>query len=226
MIEANDLSIQDHEILIHHQLLMILKQHNPLYVGGYVRDCLLKLKPKDCDIVIPKLTDDLIQELSQNNWTIKQTGKGVPIYIISKSYIYREYKTFNGQQLLVKSKAKNYHIELLEYRNESLLNDALARDITINALYLNPFTFEIIDPTNKGIKDLNNETIRLVNGEQSILDDLLRIARIYRFSNKFNFEIEKNTLSFCRINFDKMLKEINSDRIRAEFDKIIYKKDT
>ncbi len=88
-------------------------------------------------------------------------------------------------------------------------------------MYCNPFTGEILDPSKKGLLDLNNKIIRLCNNQKTLTNDYLRIMRIYRFAIQYKFNIDKNTLTLCRKLFDKMIKESSSERIRSELDKML-----
>jgi tRNA nucleotidyltransferase (CCA-adding enzyme) len=92
------------------------------------------------------------------------------------------------------------------------LEDALRRDITINALFYNVHTRSVEDLTNKvsfvlpeqllplrryvpqGLNDLRNGTIRTpLPPRETFLDDPLRILRCIRFASKFGYNIDSTT---------------------------------
>ena len=103
----------------------------------------------------------------------------------------------------------------------TILEDAQRRDFTINALYYNPWNGLVIDPTEKGLLDLQAKTIRF-NGkaENRVKEDLLRIFRAYRFASQLNFEIDKKSLKACRTYFEDACKQVSSQRILIEVEKM------
>lgn len=104
----------------------------------------------------------------------------------------------------------------------TMMDDALRRDFTINALYYDPFTDEVLDPTGRGLMDLRDKMIRF-NGKPKdrITEDLLRIMRCYRFSAVLGFTIEPKALKICRTYFNEMCSKISGERIRLEVEKMI-----
>lgn len=70
------------------------------------------------------------------------------------------------------------------------MEDALRRDITINALFYNIHTHQVEDFTGKGLSDLENGIVRTpLQPVQTFLDDPLRILRVIRFASRFNYKI-------------------------------------
>ena len=81
------------------------------------------------------------------------------------------------------------HPNKIKFTN-SLKEDVLRRDITINALYMDK-DLNVIDYVN-GKEDINNKIIKMIgNPETRISEDPLRIIRILRFQLETNFKIEK-----------------------------------
>lgn len=104
----------------------------------------------------------------------------------------------------------------------TIKEDAERRDFTINSLYMNPWTGEILDPTHRGLQDIKDKLIRFNgNVKNRIKEDKLRIMRCYRFSMQLGFEIDKKTLKACRSYFDLMTKEVSSTRIMNEIEKMV-----
>ncbi|MES2663342.1 MAG: polynucleotide adenylyltransferase PcnB, partial [Pseudomonadota bacterium] len=75
----------------------------------------------------------------------------------------------------------------------TLLEDAWRRDFTINALYIDPVSFKVFDPTN-GLNDIEQKTIRII-GKPLVRfrEDPVRILRAVRFAGKLSFRIESAT---------------------------------
>lgn len=100
--------------------------------------------------------------------------------------------------------------------------DAIRRDFTINTLMMNIETGEILDPTGKGIADLNKGVIRSANPniQQMLIDDPLRFIRALRFSMTKDFIIDDELINAMFENRHK-LSMISKERIREELDKML-----
>lgn len=187
-------------------------------VGGCVRDILLDKQPADFDIVLNGDLDTITQILIQNDWTVSETGKVFLVLKASKGgesfdiALYRKDGTYLDGRRPEKTDVG------------TLLEDAQRRDFTINALYLNPFTSVVLDPTGKGMADLKNKTIRFVGkAKERILEDQLRILRAYRFCSTLDFSMDKQTLKACRTYFSLMVEKVDAMRLMNEIEKMSFK---
>lgn len=184
-------------------------------VGGCVRNMLLNKTPKDFDIVCKLDLDELISVLKDNNWKVSEAGKQFLVLIASK----------NNQQFEISLYRKD-GTYLDGRRPESVsvgnINTcAYRRDFTINALYFNPFTQELLDPTGKGIQDINNKIIRFIGKPtERINEDFLRVFRAYRFSSQLGFRLESKTHKACRTHFEVACKTVSAQRILVEVEKM------
>lgn len=184
-------------------------------VGGCVRDMVLGKTPKDFDLVTDCDLDKLKPMLIDNGWAITDAGINFLVTIASK----------NGEQfeIAVYRKDGTYsdgrHPDSVEIGD--INSDAERRDLTINALYFDPFTGEFTDPTKLGMNDIKNRIVRM-NGraDDRIKEDKLRIMRVYRFSNQLQFNIEKRTLKACRKYFGDMCSQVPYERIKNEIEKM------
>lgn len=139
-------------------------------VGGYVRDLLLKIESSDIDLVTNAKPDELESLFSKDN--INCVGTNFKVTIINNI----EVATYRKDYYL------GYHDTLVDVGYADTIEEDLARrDLTINAMALNPFTDEIIDPFG-GKKDLKDRLIKFV-GEpyKRIQEDPIRILRACRF---------------------------------------------
>jgi tRNA nucleotidyltransferase (CCA-adding enzyme) len=65
--------------------------------------------------------------------------------------------------------------------------DAMRRDLTVNALFYNINTGQIEDLTGKGISDLQARICRTpLDPLQTFMDDPLRVLRAVRFARRFD----------------------------------------
>jgi tRNA nucleotidyltransferase/poly(A) polymerase len=93
--------------------------------------------------------------------------------------------------------------------------DVLRRDLTINALFYDIDTHEIVDLVG-GVQDIKNGIVRTVGApEDRFGEDRLRILRAIRFSGRFGNELDPATDS--ALQKDASLEGISGERIRDEF---------
>jgi poly(A) polymerase len=93
--------------------------------------------------------------------------------------------------------------------------DAKRRDFTINGLFLDPMTHQVIDFVG-GQEDLRAKRIRAIgNPAERFNEDSLRLLRAVRFSARLGFEIEPATAAAI-IEHAPQLKRISPERIAEE----------
>lgn len=174
-------------------------------VGGFVRDSLLGLNPKDIDYVVVNSTTEEMLSLGY-----EQVGADFPVFLHPETkdeyaLARKERKTGNG-----------YNGFSVDINNVSLEEDLFRRDLTVNAMAFNQNN-DLIDPFN-GLQDLKNKTLRHVS--QHFKEDPVRILRVARFAARYNFNVADETLEFMKemVNngeFNKLTKE----RVWKEFEK-------
>jgi poly(A) polymerase len=101
----------------------------------------------------------------------------------------------------------------------TLEEDAVRRDLTVNALYYDAGTFEVIDHVH-GLKDLEHRSICVI-GEPAMrfTEDPVRMLRVLRFAAKLRFNIDPHTaraIPGCA----HLLAEIPAARLFDEFLKL------
>ena len=190
-------------------------------VGGSVRDFYMGNDIKDIDLVIdlPNGGVDFANWCKDQGYT-----KTVVIYETYGTAMFK-FKQFPGEEIeCVMTRGEKY--EDKESRNPvtvfaDINEDAIRRDLTINALYYNVSTGEILDLVG-GQSDIDNHIIRTTNIDPDVVydDDPLRILRTVRFSTRYRWEIESKTYKSMK-KYAKRLKIITKERIQAEFNKIL-----
>lgn len=185
-------------------------------IGGYVRDCFLKRKSKDIDIVVEGSGIDLAERVAQK--------LGVKVTV---------FKNFGTAML----KSKDIEVEFVGARKESyrldsrkpivedgtLVDDQFRRDFTINAL---AFSLQkedfgnLVDPFG-GVKDLQAGLIRTpLNPDTTYSDDPLRMIRAIRFASQLSFAIVPESLESIKRNRERV-KILSHERISEELNKIL-----
>ena len=114
--------------------------------------------------------------------------------------------------------------DFAQYRAASLEDDLCLRDLTINTMAIPLDSIMgsdhpvIIDPCN-GVKDLETHHLRFPS-EQVILDDPLRLLRIYRFGVELGFEMSAHSLALVK-KHKNLLLQVSRERIREELLKVL-----
>ncbi len=188
-------------------------------VGGGVRDLLVGLKPKDFDVATNARPEEL-RKLFRNCRLIGRRFRLAQIYFPNEII---EVATF---------RAKSEEASSLQHQNEegllvrdnvygTLEDDSWRRDFTINALYYDLPTDNIVDLT-AGLPDLISKQIRII-GEPIIRyrEDPVRMLRAIRFAAKLNFNIEEKTAAPF-IELQTLLSQVASSRLFDEFIKLFF----
>lgn len=179
-------------------------------IGGSSRDYLLSRSFLDVDIT----TNTPINILETNFKVIDEKGKSLGSIKIEYKNLIIEITRFRKESYNENSIYP--HIEFVNSEYE----DALRRDFTINAIYLNVTNNQIIDPFN-GLNDLMAFKVKFIgNPEDRIKEDPTRIIRALRISNKLNFNLENNTNIAIKENV-KELKKIPIKKYQNEIIKTI-----
>jgi tRNA nucleotidyltransferase (CCA-adding enzyme) len=190
-------------------------------VGGFVRNAMLHLPLSDIDICSSLTPTEIIEFCNKQGY--KYVPKGIAFGMVEihfpyqSSVLFLEHTTFRSDKYADNG---SHRPQSVVFAN-SLEKDAFRRDFTVNALYENLLTGEIIDPTG-GVADLKNKLIRATSKDPSEImrDDGLRIMRMVRFAAELCFEIEENTYNAAVQNVNG-LKNISAERIRDELNKIL-----
>ena len=190
-------------------------------VGGSVRDFYMGNDIKDIDLVIdlPHGGVDFANWCKDQGYT-----KTVVIYETYGTAMFM-FKQFPGEEIeCVMTRGEKYLDDgtrnpTVEFN--TIEEDVIRRDLTINSLYYNCSTGEILDLID-GKSDIDNHIIKTTNpdADQIFIDDPLRCLRVIRFAARYGWEIEKNTYESMKRNVQR-LKIITKERIQAEFNKIL-----
>lgn len=194
--------------------------------GGYPRDLLLGREPKDVDFVVdggPESGMEAAIFIAKKLGVFKQDSNPVlfPTYGTAKLTIYVE-----GEPIDIEFVAPR--IEKYEPGNRkpmvspgTLDDDAHRRDFTVNSLFKNLTTDEILDLTGRGISDLNNKILQTTGDADWIFsEDPLRILRAIRFALKYDFRLPLDVIRAIK-KAAPDLANISAERIQDELKKIL-----
>lgn len=187
---------------------LLEKGFQAMIAGGAVRDLLMGGQPKDFDIATNAHPEEVLACFKRT----RKVGIAFGVVLVSEFEDTVEVATFRTD------------LEYLDGRRpEGVVftdakNDAQRRDFTVNGLFLDLESFEIIDYVG-GLVDLQAGILRAIGDpEKRFAEDYLRMLRAVRFAVRLDFEIEKET---SRVISEKVghLTEIAPDRIHDELSK-------
>lgn len=193
-------------------IVEILKKNGYVayYAGGWVRDFLLGIKSDDIDIAT-NATPDIVEKLFSHTVAIGKAF-GIILVIIDK-YQY-EVATFR-KDLGYRDFRRPVGVEYT-----TAVEDALRRDFTINGMFYDPITEQVIDYVN-GKSDLEKGIIKAIGDpHKRIEEDRLRMLRAIRLSCKFDFKIEKKTEDAIIFHANELLPFVAVERIYQELSKM------
>jgi tRNA nucleotidyltransferase (CCA-adding enzyme) len=187
---------------------------NAMPVGGYVRDTLMSLEPKDIDYVVLGSTPK--EMIAQG---FKQVGADFPVFLHPGTG--DEYALARTERKV----AAGYQGFVTDHSPTVMLYDDLKRrDLTINAMAFSNEGdgFKVIDYFG-GQEDIKNKILR--HTSEAFKEDPVRILRVARFAARYNFDVHHTTeklMSEMVTNgeFDSLVAE----RVWAEFEKGLMEK--
>jgi putative nucleotidyltransferase with HDIG domain len=193
-------------------------------VGGCVRDEILGLLPKDIDLVIdyPNGSDIFVDFLKDNFEDICSGFTKYPNYGTAKfTLCYKTNNYIDIECVIPRTESyDNCFRKPSSIKYTTIEEDALRRDFCCNALYKNILTGEILDPTKRGLEDLNKKILKTpLDPIQTFKDDPLRMLRAIRFFCNKSFKISPEVLKNLKPN-DEFF-GLSMERIRDEFEKIL-----
>lgn len=182
-------------------------------VGGSVRDGLLGLPVKDVDIEVHGIDGATLEGLLRRLGRVNQVGRSFGVFKL----------TVRGQTVDVsiprrdsKVGAGHRGIAVVGDPQMGLVAATRRRDLTINAMLLDPLTGALCDPFG-GQADLAQQRLRAVD-PATFLEDPLRALRVVQFAGRLAFEPDDQLVALCRA---APLNELPAERVMAELEKLL-----
>lgn len=210
----NSRNFRDNAVI--QKLYAFSKMHKvELYlVGGSVRDLLLNRSVSDFDFTLKSETIQFAKSFAKS---------------INASFVPLEEQPPTAR-VIVKTQQPTQTelcLDFTQFRANTLIEDLCLRDLTINAIAIPLESVmetdhpEIIDPCN-GINDLDKRQL-LFPSEQVIINDPLRLMRIFRFSTQLDFHIPQNSFKLVQ-KHSNLLPNVSQERVRDELFKLLKNK--
>ncbi len=184
--------------------------HQALFAGGCVRDGLLGRPVREIDIATSAPPDAVIGLFPRT----VPVGRAFGVVLVLEGSHRFEVATFRSDGPYLDGR----HPSSVTYAGAR--EDALRRDFTINGMFLDPATGEVIDHVG-GKADLQARLVRAI-GEprERYAEDKLRLLRAVRFSAQLGFALEDRTAAALR-ELAPAIREVSAERIRDELFKIL-----
>ena len=183
------------------------------FVGGCVRDAILRRPAGDIDIATPHLPDQVMAKLKRAKIKCVATGvkHGTVTAIIQK-------KPYEITTLRADIATDGRHATVRF--TDDFAVDAARRDFTMNAIYAD-VSGNLYDPTD-GIADALAGRIRFVGDPSArIAEDYLRILRMFRFYAHYGkVDLDASALLAAKQQAEN-IQILSGERIREEFLKIL-----
>ena len=171
------------------EIVRTLRQRgfDALWAGGCVRDQLLGRRPKDYDIATSAQPDDVRSVFGHRRTLAVGAAFGVMIVRGPRGAGQMDVATFRRDAQY----SDGRHHDAVTFSDAE--HDAQRRDFTINGLFYDPITEEVIDYV-EGQEDLRRRVIRTIGDpHERLSEDKLRMLRAIRFAATFDFAVEPAT---------------------------------
>jgi tRNA nucleotidyltransferase/poly(A) polymerase len=181
--------------------------------GGSVRDLVLNRPVHDYDFSTNANTKQIAEICHKAKWKAIPTGVDHGTTTIVTDFGSFETTTFRSDFDHDGRHAK------IKTAGVTIEEDAARRDFTVNAMYLDQ-DGKLYD-FHHGLQDCKNQMLRFVGKpDERIIEDHLRILRLFRFSSQLGFTMEAESLRVSLKHADK-LATLSRERIGQEWIKLV-----
>lgn len=181
-----------------------------LWAGGCVRDMLMGIEPQDFDIA----TDAHPEQVARLFRRTLLVGAQFGVVVVLIGNVQIEVATFRSEDCYTDGRRPDI-VQFTDARE-----DALRRDFTINGMFYDPISEEVLDYVG-GKDDLAKGLIRAIGDpDLRFSEDYLRMLRAIRFAARFGFIIDAGTWYAIVENRAKLYR-ISTERISMELEKIL-----
>jgi poly(A) polymerase len=188
--------------------------YESLWAGGCVRDQLLGIGPKDYDVATSATPDEIRDLFGQRRTLAIGAAFGVITVLGPRSAGQIEVATFRRDAAY----SDGRHPDSVTFTNAE--EDARRRDFTINGLFYDPLSEEVVDFVG-GQRDLADRVVRAIgDARQRFGEDKLRLLRAVRFAATFSFRIEEGTFHAVQ-QLAPEITSVSAERIGAEMRRML-----
>jgi poly(A) polymerase len=180
------------------------------FAGGCVRDLLLDKEPHDIDIATSARPED-VQRLFPRTHAV---GAHFGVVVVIERAQPFEVATFRSDGAYLDGRRPT------DVTFSDARADAERRDFTVNGMFFDPLTNEVIDYVG-GQQDLAARVIRAIGDPAARFDeDKLRLLRCVRFATTLDFTIDDATWN-ALLHLAGEIHVVSAERIRDELTKLL-----
>jgi len=198
------------------QIVRKLRQHGhtALFAGGCVRDLLLGLTPSDYDVATDATPQQVTALFHRRTIQVGAAFGVVRVRGAQHGGAEVEVATFRSDGAYIDGR----HPESVVFSTPR--QDAERRDFTINGMFFDPITEEVIDYVG-GRADLDAKVLRAIGeAEARFGEDKLRLLRAVRFAARFGLAIDPGTLAALRA-MAPQVDAVSAERIAQELRRML-----
>ncbi|HWX24043.1 MAG TPA: HD domain-containing protein [Vicinamibacteria bacterium] len=192
----------------------------PYLVGGAVRDALLGIGVHELDIEVFGLDAETLRRVLSAHGTVDAVGQAFTVYKVSGLKGVRGSVDVSLPRRDSKVGAGHRGFAVRGDPHLSIEDAARRRDFTINALLLDPWTGEVLDPYG-GLLDLEARLLRAVDPE-TFVEDPLRALRAAQMAARFELVVDPATAALCA-SMSIAIRELPAERVFGEIEKLLLK---
>ncbi|MEM8885236.1 MAG: CCA tRNA nucleotidyltransferase [Planctomycetota bacterium] len=181
-----------------------------LFAGGCVRDRLLGRPVNDYDVATSATPDEVQAHFAKT----VAVGAAFGVVLVVEDGVEVEVATFREDL----GYADGRHPEAVRFTDAK--EDARRRDFTVNGMFEDPETGEILDFVD-GRADLARRCIRAIGDPRArFREDRLRMLRAVRFATVLDFTIDPDTRAAVDAEAEH-IRDVSAERIRDELTKLL-----
>ena len=179
--------------------------HIAYFAGGCVRDMVRGLTPKDYDIATDARPEN-VQALFPRTYAV---GAHFGVIIVLEDGFQFEVATFRSDEAYIDGR----HPSAVHFSSPE--EDARRRDFTINGMFFDPVSDQVIDLVG-GQADIGANLVRAIGDPaKRFAEDRLRMLRAVRFAAALDYQIDERTWDALVANAAS-INRISAERIREE----------
>ncbi len=183
-------------------------------VGGPVRDAFLSRPTVDLDFTTdarPERILEIVKPISSAQWDVGRAFGTIGARVAGEKV---EITTYRADAYTPDSRKPEVRF------GDTLEEDLVRRDFTVNAMALRLPTRVLVDPTG-GIEDLLGRSLRTPQApEVSFSEDPLRMLRAARFSAQLGFAVEEQTRA-AMSRLAERLGIVSAERMKEELSRLL-----
>lgn len=188
--------------------------HRLYLVGGSVRDTLLGRLGTDLDFTTGARPDEIERILSAWTDAVWDIGKAFGTIGASKHGVTCEVTTFRADTY--DRVSRNPEVRF----GDSIVDDLVRRDFTVNAMAIDLSTKQFIDP-HGGLTALSERLLDTpATPQESFADDPLRLMRAARFVSQLEFRPAPRVVA-AMTGMSGEIERITPERVQAELSKLV-----